>query len=68
MIQFLATYKLSLMGALIGSVGGFLYWFNIGCTTEGCMIKGSPYMSTLYAAMMGWLIFSLFSKEKKKED
>ena len=53
------------VGILIGSVAGLLYWKFIGCESGSCSISSSPYISTLYGAILGGLLFSIFRIEKK---
>ena len=53
------------VGILIGSVAGLLYWKSIGCESGSCPISSSPYISTLYGAILGGLLFSIFRIEKK---
>ena len=53
------------VGILIGSVAGLLYWKFIGCESGSCSISSSPYISTLYGAILGGLLFSIFRVEKK---
>jgi hypothetical protein len=54
-----------MVGAVVGGFVGFLYWKFIGCTAGTCKITSSPLNSTLYFAMMGTLVFSMFKKETK---
>ncbi len=37
----------------LGGVGGFLYYYFIGCASGTCPITSNPYVSTGYGAMMG---------------
>lgn len=55
--------KVILFGALLGAVAGFLYWKFIGCKSGTCMITSHPVNSSIYGAIMGGLIFSLFEKK-----
>ena len=60
------TYKkhvLTIIGALIGAIAGFLYWYFIGCTGGSCPIQSNPVMSTIWGLLLGGLIFSLFEKK-----
>lgn len=63
----LYKHKLTIIGILLGSVLGFVYWQQIGCLSGTCAITSSPVNSTLYGALMGGLIGSMFKKEKAKQ-
>ena len=58
--------KLYFIGAVVGAVGGYLYWRFIGCSSGTCMISSKPLNSTLYFAVLGALVFSLFDVNKVK--
>lgn len=62
--RLLVNNKLVVAGVIAGSLGGYLYWYYVGCATGTCMITSKPLNSTAYGAMMGGLLFSLFKKEK----
>ncbi|MDY3520070.1 hypothetical protein JSO54_00285 [Riemerella anatipestifer] len=62
MIDFIKKHKLSIIGAIIGAVGGYLYWKFVGCSTGTCAITSKPINSTLYGGVMGALFLSLFKK------
>jgi F0F1-type ATP synthase assembly protein I len=57
-------YKRDLIGITLGAVAGFLYWKFIGCSSGTCMITSKPINSTLYGAVMGYLVAGIFKKEK----
>lgn len=52
---------------MAGVVLGYLYYAKVGCVTGTCMITSSPYISTVYGGMLGYLFFGMFKKEKSKE-
>ncbi len=52
---------------VVGGALGFAYYYFIGCYNGTCAITSSPYVSTLYGALMG-LIFAFPSKKKKSEE
>lgn len=66
-MKFLIQHKVAVLGTLAGAVGGYLYYHFIGCTSGTCPITSQPVNSTLYGAMMGWLLVGSFKKEKKTE-
>jgi hypothetical protein len=45
---------------LVGALAGFGYYHFVGCKSGSCPITGSPYISTLYGAMMGLIFVFLF--------
>lgn len=52
-----------ILPVLAGAALGFAYYFFIGCKSGRCPITGSPYISTLYGAVVG-LVFAFPSKKK----
>ncbi|QOZ87790.1 hypothetical protein D1J34_10060 [Riemerella anatipestifer] len=62
MIDFIKKHKLSIVGAIIGAVSGYLYWKFVGCSTGTCAITSKPINSILYGGIMGALFLSLFKK------
>ena len=44
--------------SLIGALGGFAYYYYIGCYNGQCLISSNPYISTVYGTaaglLMGW--------------
>lgn len=59
--------KYTIAGVLTGAVAGYLYYHLIGCNTSGCAITSHPVKSTLYGAIMGGLVFSMFNDRKKQD-
>ena len=57
-------YKGDLIGITLGAVAGFLYWKFVGCSNGTCMITSKPINSTLYGALMGFLVAGIFKKDK----
>lgn len=57
-----------LAGAAVGALGGYLYWYYIGCESGSCAITSSPLNSSLYGTLMGGLLFSSFQKNKKNDN
>lgn len=40
----------------VGALLGFGYQRFVGCRTGACVITSNPYVSTLYGALMGYLL------------
>ena len=64
MTLLLQKYKSALIGIAFGAVAGFLYWKFIGCSSGTCAITSKPFNSTLYVALMGFLVAGIFKKEQ----
>jgi LytS/YehU family sensor histidine kinase len=62
---FLRRHQLTIIGVLVGAIGGYLYYHFVGCNSGTCAITSKPLNSTLYGALMGGLFFNIFKKEKK---
>jgi len=65
-MKFLLKHKLSIIGIIVGTIGGYLYYSLIGCSTGTCPITSKPLNSTLYGAVMGGLALNIFKKGKSK--
>jgi len=48
-----------LIGILAGAVGGYLYFHFVGCNGT-CLIASSPWISTIYGAVLGGLVVNMF--------
>jgi Family of unknown function (DUF6132) len=53
--------------AVIGAIGGFAYYYYIGCYNGQCLISSNPYISSGYGMAAG-LLLAWDSKKKPKAD
>ena len=60
---FFKKHILTIVGAIIGGVGGYVYWLKIGCLSGTCPITSSPVMSAIWGILMGGLLFNMFEKK-----
>lgn len=67
-MNFIIKHKLTIAGVALGAIGGYLYYYFIGCASGSCAITSNPTNSTLYGAMMGGLFLNMFQKEKPKTE
>lgn len=66
MNNFIKKHLISIIGTVVGFIGGYLYYHFIGCQSGTCPITSNPYMSIIWGGVLGYLLFSMF--EKKKTD
>lgn len=67
-MNYILKHKLTIIGIVLGAIGGYLYYHYIGCMSGTCPITSQPLNSTLYGAMMGGLLLNTFKKEKKDNE
>jgi len=53
------SFRYKLVFAVVGAIGGFLYWKFVGCNSGTCPIKSVWYFSTLWGMAMGYLFGDL---------
>jgi len=63
-MNFIVKHKLTILGIVIGAVGGYVYYYFVGCSSGSCSITSRPLNSTVYGALMGGLLLSIFQKQK----
>ncbi len=72
MSAFIRKNRIQLLTAIIGAIGGFLYWKFIGCETGTCPIKSVWYYTVLWGTLAGYLVGDIVDgiirKRKKRED
>ena len=74
MKDFIKKNKIQLIFALVGTIGGFLYWKFVGCLSGTCPIKSVWYLSSLWGMAFGYLSGSIVRdiilkfREKKTAD
>lgn len=51
--------NLTVFGVIIGAIGGFLYYYFVGCVSGTCQITSNPVNSTLYFSVLGGLVVNI---------
>lgn len=59
MKKWLLNNKLTVIGAILGAIGGYLYYYFVGCASGTCGITSNPVNSTLYFAVLGGLVMNI---------
>jgi hypothetical protein len=47
------------IGIVLGAIGGYAYYYFVGCASGTCAITSKPLNSTLYGMFMGGLLLDL---------
>lgn len=68
MMIFIRKNKLLLIGLTVGALGGYLYYYFVGCVSGTCPITSRPVNSTVYGSVMGGLLFSIFKKNNSQKN
>jgi hypothetical protein len=59
-----SIWRKRILFSLIGALGGYVYYYFVGCSSGACPISSNPWISTAYGVGMG-LILTI--GERKKE-
>ena len=54
-----------LLAIVIGAIGGYAYYYFVGCKNGTCSITSDPVKTVLYGMLIG-LVFGFKDKTKKK--
>jgi hypothetical protein len=52
----------------LGALGGFAYYYFVGCTSGACPISSNPWASTAYGALIGIVMTMGSVKDKAQEE
>ena len=65
-MKLMRKYLFEITGAAMGALAGFLYWKYVGCISGTCPIQTSPYISTVFWALIGILLGSMLKDIVRK--
>lgn len=68
MRNFLKKHWLRIVGVLVGAIAGYAYYHYVGCVSGTCPITSNPYNMIVYGALVGYLLFDLFSSYKRQKN
>jgi len=58
----------TVIGAVIGVIGGYIYYWKIGCVSGTCPLTSNPWFSMAWGGVLGYLIGDFFSKKPMKKN
>ncbi len=59
----LKKYRIYILGIVLGTIGGYLYYHFIGCNSGTCPIISNPYRMMIYGAIIGFLAADILKKK-----
>lgn len=68
MTNFLKKNLLGIIGLILGAIGGYAYYYFIGCSTGSCPITSNPFISVIFGALIGYLFLDMFKKKETTKD
>lgn len=68
MNTFIKKNRLGLIGVVLGAIGGYAYYYFIGCASGTCPLTSNPYISVIFGAVLGYLFLDMFKKSEKKDE
>jgi hypothetical protein len=66
MKAFIIKHVLKIIGITTGAIGGYAYYYFVGCASGTCPITSNPYMTVIYGSLMGYLLFDMFKKKENE--
>ena len=58
--------KIIMLGIILGGVGGYWYWKEIGCVTGTCPLKSQWQTMIPYGMFMGYVVFDFIQSYVKR--
>ncbi len=70
--QFWKKNRFSILGFAVGMLGGYLYWYYVGCLSGTCPLKKTWYYDAFLGGLIGLLIadiiVSIINKQKRQNN
>jgi hypothetical protein len=54
-----------IIGLVTGGIGGFLYYYFVGCQSGTCALKSNPFYNIVLGLLLGYLIADMIKFKKK---
>lgn len=68
MKEFIRKHKIGLLLIVPGVIGGYLYWYYIGCLSGTCPLKSNWYYTVLFGGLIGYFIGDIIDDYIKKKN
>lgn len=66
-MDIIKKYKIEIIFSIVGSIGGYAYWYYIGCSSGTCPITANWYTSVVYGIIMGFLFGQIIREQREKK-
>ncbi len=53
--------RYEVIGAVLGAIGGYIYYWKIGCVSGTCPLTSNPWFTMAWGATLGYLLGDFFS-------
>lgn len=55
MVERIKKNGITIAFAILGLIGGYMYWYFVGCADGTCAIQSNPWRMTPYGGLLGGL-------------
>jgi hypothetical protein len=62
----LVSHKVLILGMLLGGIGGYFYWKEIGCVTGNCPLKSQWQTMIPYGMFIGYIVSDFIQSNIKR--
>jgi hypothetical protein len=59
---------LAMAGLIIGAIGGYIYYREIGCVSGSCAITSNPWLSVAWGGAFGYLVLDMFNPRQNPKE
>jgi len=67
MNEFIKKHRFSLLLLIPGIIGGYLYWYYVGCLSGTCPLKSIWDYTVLFGGLIGYCIGDIIDDYLKKK-
>lgn len=57
-----------IIGLVAGTIGGYLYYYFVGCQSGSCALKSNPFYNIFLGLLIGYLIADFIPYPPKKKE
>ena len=65
--KYIKKFQFEILFGVLGAVGGYLYWYYVGCLTGTCPLKKVWYYDVFLGVLIGLLLADIVKSIIKKK-